>query len=347
MKPARLYYSVKYSFIWRKPRLVLRLVTSLLGVVVRGKRPLRYIDVNVGLDCNLHCAHCFAENFRLKDGRPLSDEEWRDVISQCRDLGATAIGFTGGEPLAYPRLFDLIRHAEPDRMLIAVVTNGTLLTRDMARRLKDAGVDVVQMSLDSGIGEEHDQFRGLRGSFRETMQAFDNARRVGLRAAVVPTVSHNNIHSKGLQRLISWAKENRLLVNLSLAAPVGEWGGNTDCLLTEEDFRSLSELLMENGHVRRDFESNYWSKGCGAAIEKIYITCYGDVIPCPFMHISFGNVREHSIAEIRQKMLANQYLGRFHTKCLTAEDRGFMDRFLPKRVVRGQPLPTSEQVFGP
>ncbi|MHC4216918.1 MAG: radical SAM protein [Planctomycetota bacterium] len=345
MKLSRYYYNLRYAFIWNKPQLTYRLARSVFDVVVRRKQPLRYIDVNVGLACNLTCEHCFAENFKVKDRSPLSNEEWRDVITQCRELGATAIGFTGGEPLVHPRLFDLIRYCCPEKMLTAVCTNGTLLTLDMAKRLKDAAVDVVQISLDSAIAEEHDKFRAKDGAYDKTLQAFDNALAAGLRAAVVPTVSHFNINSDGFNNIITWAREKGLLVNLSLAAPVGEWAENTDCLLTDEDMAQLDHLVRTTPHVRRDFESNYWSMGCGAATEKIYITPVGDIIPCPFMHISFGNVHDHSVAAIRDRMLENRYLKGFHPKCLTAEDRTFIDNYLPKNYLKGKPLPTAQEIF--
>ena len=342
---SRYYYNLKYAFVWHKPQLTYRLARSVFDVVVRKKQPLRYIDVNVGLACNLSCEHCFAENFKVPDRTPLSNEEWRDVIAQCRDLGAGAIGFTGGEPLAHARLFDLIRYARPEKMLTVICTNGTLLTPEMAARLKDAGVDAVQISLDSAVAEEHNRFRAKDGAHDRTMRAFDHALGAGLKVAVVPTVSHFNINSEGFRNIIAWAREKGLLVNLSLAAPVGEWAGNRECLLTEEDMAQLDHLVATTPHVRRDFESNYKSMGCGAATEKIYITPYGDIIPCPFMHISFGNVHDLPVAAIREKMLENPYLKGFHPKCLTAEDRAFIDRYLPGDYLKGRPLPTAEEVF--
>ena len=63
------------------------------------------------------------------------------------------------------------------------------------------------------------------------------------------------------------------------------------------------------------------------------------------MHISFGNVHDLPVAAIREKMLANPYLKGYHPKCLTAEDRTFIDRYLPRKRLKGQRLPTAEEVF--
>ncbi|MBI3553380.1 MAG: radical SAM protein [Elusimicrobia bacterium] len=346
MKLSRFYFNYRYGVHWEKPRLILRLLGAYAKLLLLRRVPMRYADINMGLACNLSCEHCFSENFKVEEGQELSDEEWSSVFRQLREMGTVALGFTGGEPLAYRRLFDLIRLAQPERMLIIVCTNGTLLTPEIARRLKKAGVDVLQISLDSGLAEEHDAFRRKTGAFTKTLGAFAAAREAGLMATVVPTVSHQNVRSPGLRALIVWARDNGVLVNLSMAAPVGEWAGNSDCLLTPGDLDELDRLTREHPHVRRDFETNYWTQGCGAAIEKLYITPFGDVLPCPYMHITFGNVRRESIDGIRRRMLANRFLKGYHPRCLTAENDEFIKNYLPKQYLKGQSLPTAEQVFG-
>ncbi|MBI5247495.1 MAG: radical SAM protein [Elusimicrobia bacterium] len=347
MKVSRFVYNFRYAVNWRKPRLAARIARAYLDLLTGRRQPLRYIDVNVGLACNLRCSHCFAENLKFKGGSELSDQEWESVMGQCADLGAIAIGFTGGEPLAYPRLFDLIRLADPGRMLIIVCTNGTLMTPEMARRLKAAGVDIVQMSVDSGEAAEHDRFRGMPGAFDKTMTAFRIAQDAGLKVAAVPTVSHYNIHTPGFHKIIEWARQENILVNLSMASPIGEWAENMDCMLTAADLAELNHIVASTPHVRRDFETNYWQLGCGAATEKLYFTPFGDVIPCPYMHISFGNVREEPVAAIRAKMLANDYLAGFHPRCLTAEDHEFVENCLPKQYLQNTALPKAEEVFAP
>ena len=345
MKLARYVYNFRYSVNWRKPKLILRILKAYAQITLLRKQPLRYVDVNVGLACNLRCQHCFAENFKIKGGTELSNEEWRDVIDQCIDLGTIAIGFTGGEPLIYPRLFDLIKLSRPEKMLTIIVSNGVMLTPDLAKRLKDAGADVIVISLDSGIAEEHDWFRGRDGAFSKTLQAFDIARDAGLKVAAVPTVSHYNIHSEGFKKIIQWGEREKVLVILSYSAPIGAWAGNEECLLTEEDSAHLDGLIRKYPHVRRDFESNYLTQGCGAGTEKLYFTSYGDVIPCPFMHISFGNVRDERVTKIRDRMLENPYLTGYRSNCLVAEDREFIEKYLPQELLKDSPIPTSKEVF--
>ena len=343
MKPARFLYNFRYGFNPRKPRLLMRVARSYLRIL-RGGEPLRYIDVNVGLACNLRCEHCFSENFKRDGAVELTDAEWRRVIDECAALGMIAVGFTGGEPLAYRRLYDLIALSDPGRFVIIVCTNGLLLTPDTARRLKRAGVDVVQISVESALPEEHDRFRGRDGAHAATMRAIDAALGAGLKVTAVPTVSRGTIQTEGFRRLVRWSARKGILLNLSLAVPVGPWAG-ADVLMTAEDRRLLDRLVATTPHVRRDFETNYLRQGCGAANEKLYFTPYGDVLACPYMHISFGNVRERGIDEIRRRMLQNPYLRGYYPRCLVAEDSAFIDRFLPREPLHGRPLPQAERVF--
>ncbi len=92
----------------------------------------------------------------------------------------------------------------------------------------------------------------------------------------------------------------------------------------------LETLQKKYPYVRTDFEANYVKKGCGAIKEILYVTPYGDVLPCPYIHISFGNIFDKSLEEIRNTALENKYFKDYWQKCLCATDRQFIDEFLNK-----------------
>lgn len=332
MKWARFYYNLKYGLPLRKPRLALRIAKAYFDLLAGRRIPLRYTDMCLNLNCNLNCTHCFKTNFERPpgEGRPLSVKEWREVVRQLMELGNIAVGFTGGEPLANPELEDMIGAAWPDRNIIIINTNGTLLTEERAKRLYRLGVDVLQISLDSGIPEEHDEFRRMKGAFNRALRGVELALGAGLKVNIAPTVSHLNLHTEGFRRLVEISRKKGTLLNLSLAAPAGNWNGQTEFLLTEEDSAELNRLVAREPHVRRDFETNYLKQGCGAAKEKLYITTYGDVIPCPYMHISFGNVREEGLERIRHRMLGLPEFKDYIPNCLVAENRPFIQDHLSK-----------------
>jgi MoaA/NifB/PqqE/SkfB family radical SAM enzyme len=346
VKLASYYYNFFYGVHLRKPRLMWRIAKNYTAIMLKKAMPLRYIDACVTLSCNIRCDHCFAENFKANGRQELSRSEWRNIVDQCHELGNLAIGFTGGEPLLYGQLEDLISQCRPWETLILVSTNGMYLTAARARSLYRAGVDVAQVSVESIDPDEHNEFRHDSQAFGKTMQGIRNAVAAGIKVAVVPTVSHLNVRSAGFLGLLEWAYRKRLMVNLALATPMGNWNARMDVLLTEEDFTVIDELVARYPNVRRDFETNYFRRGCGAATEKLYFTPYGDVLSCPYMHISFGNVRDRAVADLRRDMLSTRELAGYHPKCLVAEDSLFIENRLSKAFHRTNGLAPWEEVFG-
>ena len=115
------------------------------------------------------------------------------------------------------------------------------------------------------------------------------------------------------------AHDLNVIIFLALAAPIGEWEGSNEVRLTAEDKISLSRLLQQYPLLRTDFEANYVYRGCGAVKEILYLTPYGDVFACPFLHNSLGNVKNETLVEIRKKALENKYFKEYYHLCLAAE----------------------------
>jgi len=241
-------------------------------------------------------------------------------------LGAVNFSFQGGEPTLYPELSEFIRNSYPERNVISVTTNGTTLDADSIRDLKRLGVDILTISLDSAVPEEHDAFRGVPGTFAKTTRTIEEARRQGMNVTLGAVVSHGNVRSEGLRDLIRLAHRYNVIIFLALATPVGEWGGRSDILITPEDRAHIESLRKEFPLLRTDFEGNFVHRGCGAVKEILYVTPYGDVLPCPFIHASLGNVFDESLDRIRTRALAIPYFDHYHHLCLPAEDSEFMSR---------------------
>jgi MoaA/NifB/PqqE/SkfB family radical SAM enzyme len=322
---SRYLASARYVWFPRKP-LALARIGADLARVAAGQRPLRYVDLALDYRCNLRCEHCSAEGLR-RDGVPvLRPAQWRQVVDQATELGAFLFGLTGGEPLVLD-LESLVRELGPERMLVYVVTNGTLLSRERARSLHAAGVDIVGISLDSADPEAHDRVRGAEGAQARAWEAVRNALAAGLAVVVATTVTRRTVQSPGLERLLRQTEKLRLLTVLGLACPTGGWAGREELMLRPEDTAHLSRLMARYRHTRRDFQSNWVEVGCGAAKEKLYVSPYGEVMPCPFFQVGFGNVAEEPLADIRRRMIEQPELAGYPRSCLVGEDPGFLDRF--------------------
>jgi hypothetical protein len=130
------------------------------------------------------------------------------------------------------------------------------------------------------------------------------------------------------------------LLYLILPVPAGRWIENREMLLTADDLEYIDGLTRSTPYVRTDFQANFGPHGCGAVKEILYLTPYGDVLACPFIHISLGNIFEESIAAIRARALQNPYFADYHPKCLASTDAEFIDKYLSKTFAAQQrPIP--------
>ncbi len=337
----RYYLAGKYAFRPGKPLLCLRLLKNFISVFIFRRPLLRYVDFAVDFPCNLKCDHCFATAFLRPggEGRKLTVEDYRSIAAQCRKLGAVSFSFQGGEPFLFlDRLEEVIKVCRPRSSLISVTTNGTLCTRENVRRLRRAGVDIFTVSIDSLIPEEHDAFRGQPGSLEKTRRAVDLALEAGIRVTIGTTVSHQNVRSEGLKLVMEYARKKRCLLVFAMAAAAGQWAGREDILLDREDLELIDRYCRENPYVHTDLEGNYRRYGCGAMKEILYLTPYGDVLACPFLHISFGKAPDEPVAKIRSRGLQNPYLKSYWPVCLAAADPGFREKVLAQ-IKAGRPLP--------
>ncbi|MEM4246437.1 MAG: radical SAM protein, partial [Candidatus Bathyarchaeia archaeon] len=120
--------------------------------------------------CNLKCAHCYEDAGPPKP--ELSTDQAYEVIdnlSKIAGVGLPALSFSGGEPLMRRDFFDVACYAKKKIPYLSIATNGTLITKDNARRIKDSGIDYVEVSLDGATPTVHDSFRGVNGAFHKTI----------------------------------------------------------------------------------------------------------------------------------------------------------------------------------
>lgn len=318
----------RYAFRPHKPFLVVRLIYTFFNIIVLRKIPLRYVDLAIGYKCNLRCKHCFATALKNEKRRKITPQEYKGIVLQAMELGAVNFSFQGGEPMLYPELFDYIKNTFPERNLISVTTNATLLNQKKIIELKKAGVDILTISLDSAIPTEHDHFRGVKGTFEKVMETIELALNTGMKVTLGAVVSHKNIRTQGFIDLIRLSHKLNTIIVVALATPLGEWEDNNDIILTDDDRNYLYDLVKKYPLLRTDFDANFIHRGCGAVKEIIYITPYGDVLPCPFLHISLGNIFEESLKNIRERALQSSYFRRYHDLCLAAEDKEFMKKYI-------------------
>ncbi|VAX22968.1 hypothetical protein MNBD_NITROSPINAE04-2043 [hydrothermal vent metagenome] len=345
-KLAKFALNFRYSFRPGKPVLIWRLVKIVLKSWFVKYKGLRYVDFSLDFACNLKCEHCFATALEDNDGaRPkMTVKDYARVAEQSMELGAVNFSFQGGETLMVKNLEEIISACKPWRNVISVTTNGTLLTKERAIKLRRLGVDIVTISLDSSIASEHDKFRGGEaGVFDKAMRAIRNALDAGLNVTLGSVVTHDSLYSEGINGLFDLAKKLKIILVLIMPVPAGNWAGDKKILLTKDDLDYVKNLTESTPYIRTDFQSNFGDYGCGAAKEILYLTPYGDTLTCPFLHIGFGNVLAEPVSVIRDRALALPQFAGYHQKCLASTDEEFIEKYLSKTFhAEKSPMPWDE-----
>jgi len=302
------------------------------GITVPQKLPAPFFIVwNFTNMCNLRCKHCYQSA-----DKPLPDELTLDeklmVVDELDKAGVPAIAFSGGEPLIHPHFLPVAREASSRGMYVAVATNGTVITRDYAKKLKEAGVQYVEVSLDSPKPEKHDEFRGVRGSWERAVEGARNCVEEGIVTGIAMTMTKANYHEieemvdlcegLGVKRVIffnfiptgrgadiaSWdlspdEREEALKTIYRLAVSrkvevVSTAPQLARVALQESSGRVVAPTHFVVGADPGTLALAEFIGGCGAGRIYAAVEPNGDVTPCVFMPIKVGNLREQSFEEI-------------------------------------------------
>ncbi len=154
----------------------------------------RLIFWEVTKGCNLRCIHCRATATELMSPNDLPTEKALDIISQIANFGNPILVLSGGEPLYRADIFELAEYATSRGLRVALATNGTLVTKDVAQKIKNAGIKRVSISLDGSDATTHDTFRGIPGAFDAAIYGMKNLQQVGVSVQINTTIARHNAH---------------------------------------------------------------------------------------------------------------------------------------------------------
>lgn len=314
---------------------------------------LRVLELVYSNACNFKCEHC---STRAPQGENATKLMSLDKISYLADeadeLGIFEWNMHGGELLTNaPRLFDLIKTIKPERFYVFLTSNGFLLTKEIANKLAEAGVDRVSVSIDSFNAKVHDKFRGVKGAHEQALKALEYVKDAGMDPFMNITVGHFNAFSEDIEQLCRYSAEHGYKTFINIAIPSGNWQGHLEVVVDDKDKARLIELRKKYGNLYRDlwnpFDKNHEGVlGC-QTMSKLYVTPSGDIFPCSFMHIKIGNVYEQSLKEIVEYGYSIKYFREYQEKCLTGENLDFIKKFMvEKKMSVIQPL-NAWEIFQP
>lgn len=284
--------------------------------------------------CNFQCTHCSAEYYmdrhlekvvKIVDHREKMDLEAIRLLSKEADeLGLARFVITGGEPLVMRDFDDVVAAIDPEKHYIITDTNGWFLDAKKARHLKSIGVEKVQLSLDSYIEKEHDEFRSKRGSYKRVLRALDACIDEGLNLLVSTVLIKGRARTKEFEDLCRYCSDRGVGLYVSYAKPTGSCTDHPEFVIDKEDADIVREFEKKY-KVFTHMTPTYGSfKGCITVKGIITVTSTMEITPCPYIDFSIGNVRETPLKDILERGMKNPWLGPYRPDCLIGEDPKFI-----------------------
>lgn len=278
---------------------------------------------NITSRCNLKCSHCYRDS-KMETLPELSNEKCIQLVDEIRRLCPPVVLLTGGEPLLRKNVFDIIRKCKASGLRTALSTNGTIIDKDMAQKIKTSGVDYAGISID-GRDALHDEFRGLEGASELSWDAIKYLNSLGVKTGIRFTLTDKTKDDlfHVLDRTIETGTKRFCLYHLVYSGRgrgvmdidphekkeiMTEFFSRVKALsLADEEFEVLTTDNHADGvYMLRslvDDEAAYSCikahGGCSAGDRVIYLDSTGEVYPCQFLREeSLGNAIERSIVDI-------------------------------------------------
>ncbi len=268
---------------------------------------------NITRECNMKCSHCYINATEKKLDNELNTKEAKNLMDQIYQVSRPLLILSGGEPLLRPDIYELIKYGTKIGLKMGLGSNGSLIDEAAARKLKDAGIATVSISLDSNIPAQHDAFRGVSGAFEKAVEACKALRRNNVLVQVNTTLTQQNYNQ--IDDIMTLAEsigvEN---FHLFFLVPTGR-GTKLADISPEQYEEMISKTFAKTANHQLNvrpscapqfmriakgmgLDMRQWIRGCIAGMYYCRVYPNGDVTPCPYLPIKLGNVREKNFKEI-------------------------------------------------
>ena len=300
-----------------------------------GKTP-RSITLNYHNACNFKCTFCYSEVENKYNKERLELSEIERIADEAHELGIWEIVLLGGElTINKESLLKLIQAFKPERFQMILITNGYLITPQYAKDLAEAGLDAMAVSVSGMNADEFNRIRGgggrsIKDAHQRALNALDYASEAGMAAFPNVIFGHYNAKDPDLFALLDYAKAKGYTSYLIMAMP---FGSLKEDRMTAEDFKILDGIRKNYDVVFNTWDMYDKTKtkisGCWT-VNRTYITPLGEVLVCPYINISIGNIKEQSLKEILDYGFSIKYFGEFSPICISAHNFKFREKFLPE-----------------
>lgn len=261
------------------------------------------MEIEFNSICNFRCVYCYAaENGQRRN--ELTVEQFQDVITQAKELGARKIIVLGGEPMLYPSILNMLQFIRRLDMDVELFTNGSGITPEMAQTLYDMRVRVV-LKMNTFDEKLQDTLSGRKGAYDQIRRAFDNLKQAGYPSVdrfmgVSTVICRQNIDE--LPRLWEWLRDQNIAPYFEMITPQG---GARDNSALDINTKEAEEFFHKIAELDRTKYGHHWEPRpplVGGVCLRHQFSCAvnseGYVQPCVGVTIPIGNVRQKKLADI-------------------------------------------------
>jgi heme b synthase len=271
--------------------------------------------------CNLSCVHCRATATELASPKDLPTAQCLNIIDQIAAFSNPILVLSGGEPLYRSDIFQLAQYATEKGLRVALATNGTLVTKEVAEKIVESGVQRVSISLDGSNADTHDGFRGIPGSFDAAIYGFRNLKALGMTVQINVTIAkHNAVELPKVLEMVRNLGADALHTFLRVPVGCGVDIAESQMVAPDECERILNWLHDQAAEAgielnatcapqysrverqRRAAEPaigpTEMTKGCLAGTGVCFLSFEGEVFPCGYLPAIAGDLRKQQFADI-------------------------------------------------
>jgi heme b synthase len=296
------------------------------------KNDLRLVFWELTARCNLKCIHCRAEAQMERESDELNTGECFKVIDNLCEFSTPILILTGGEPLYRDDIFDIAAYATNKGLRVALATNGTLVDKEIAKKIRESGIKRVAISLDGSNAKTHDTFRMISGSFKAAFNGIRNLQNERVEVQINTTIAKHN--EDEIEDILTLVLQNNLkALHIFMLVPVGcgvqiadsqmldkqkyediltwfydktmELQGRLELKATcaPHYFRIMHERAKNEGITitPKTHGMAAVTKGCLAGSAVMFISRRGVVQPCGYLPVSAGDVTKQPVKEIWEK----------------------------------------------
>jgi radical SAM protein with 4Fe4S-binding SPASM domain len=264
------------------------------------------IPLSVQLDltyrCNERCIHCYLDH---DDHGEMTTVEIKDLLDQMADAGVFYLTISGGEILMRRDFFEILEHARARTFCVKLKTNGVLIRKKEAQRLRELGVEAVQISIYSHRPEVHDAITKMPGSLRQSIAAVRLLREQGLTVTMANVLMVQNATDYPGVRALAAELDAKFTIDPTITPMMD---GDRSILNLNVDQAALQEVFRNRdlvGNVEEFCappssvdEEALDMLPCSAGHTACYVSPYGDVYPCVQFPMPSGNVRQTKFVDI-------------------------------------------------